>query len=191
MQHKVRDPPRRLSRRSASARNWRRLRIAAALLVVAFGAATARLFVWPARGMPSRASAIIMLAGPGNRLPVALHLVRERQAPVLVVSRGWHGYGGPCAPAVTGVKVVCFQPDPGDTRGEAEFAGRLAKRYHWRSLVLVTTRQQDTRARIRLERCFGGPVYVMTASLPWYDWPYQIAYEWGALFKALALQRDC
>jgi hypothetical protein len=160
-------------------------------LVVAFGLATARLFVWPAQGMPTRVSAIVMLAGPGDRLALALHLARESRAPVLVVSRGWHGYGGPCASATPDVKVICFEPDPGDTRGEAEVAGRLAKRYHWNSVILVTLREQDTRARVRVQRCFGGPVYVMTVSLPWYDWPYQIAYEWGALFKALVLQRAC
>jgi hypothetical protein len=32
---------------------------------------------------------------------------------------------------------------------------------------------------------------VVTAPLPAGDWPYQIAYEWGALFKALFLYRAC
>jgi hypothetical protein len=158
---------------------------------MAFGVATGRMLVWPTQGMPARVSAIVMLAGPGDRLPLARQLARQRQAPMLVVSQGWHGYGGPCAPATPGIKVICFEPDPGDTRGEAEFAGRLAKRYRWRSVVLVTVREQDMRARIRVQRCFGGPVYVVTVSPPWYDWPYQIAYEWGALFKALVLQRAC
>lgn len=39
--------------------------------------------------------------------------------------------------------------------------------------------------------CFGGSVYVITASLPMSNWPYQIAYEWGALIKALFLYRAC
>jgi hypothetical protein len=161
------------------------------VLVAMFGVATTRLFVWPAQGVPGRVSAIVMLAGPGDRLALALQLARERRAPMLVVSRGWHGYSGPCAPPTPDVKIICFEPDPGDTRGEAEFAGRLAKRYHWRSVVLVALREQDTRARIRMQRCFSGPVYVTTVSPPWHDWPYQIAYEWGALFKALVLQRAC
>jgi uncharacterized SAM-binding protein YcdF (DUF218 family) len=169
----------------------RRLCIVAIVLIVVFSGTTARMLVWPAQGMPARVGAIVMLAGPGDRLTLARQLARQRRAPMLVVSRGWHGYGGPCAPAMPGIKVICFEPDPGDTRGEAEFAGRLAKRYRWRSVVLVTVREQDTRARIRAQRCFGGPVYVMTVPPPWYDWPYQIAYEWGALFKALVLQRAC
>lgn len=174
-----------------SARGRRRALAAAIALAVAFCLATARLFVWPAQGMPARVSAIVMLAGPGNRLGVAVRLAREHRAPVLVVSQGWEGYGGPCAPAIPGVKVVCFDPNPGDTRGETEFAGRLAGQYHWSSVVLVTTSGQDTRARILMRRCFGASIYVITASLPWTDWPYEIAYGWGSLVKALTLHRTC
>jgi uncharacterized SAM-binding protein YcdF (DUF218 family) len=90
-----------------------------------------------------------------------------------------------------GVKTICFDPNPADTRGEAEFAGKLAKHYGWRSVVLVTTPEQATRARIVMRRCFSGSIYVITASLPLDEWPYLIFYEWGALFKALALHRDC
>ena len=123
--------------------------------------------------------------------PVALQLAREHRAPVLVVSRGWQGYGGPCPPPVPGVKLICFDPDPGNTRGEAEFVGRLSRQYHWRSVVLVTINAQDTRARILVGRCFTGSIHAVTASLPMSNWPYQIAYGWGALVKALVLHRAC
>jgi uncharacterized SAM-binding protein YcdF (DUF218 family) len=141
--------------------------------------------------MPTSVDAIVMLAGPGNRLPVALQLAREHRASVLVVSRGWKGYAGPCPAAIPDVKLVCFDPDPGDTRGEAETIGRLAKQFRWRSVVLVTSRTQDTRARIIVERCFSGSTYVVTAPLPLGSWPYEIAYQWGALAKALVLHRSC
>jgi hypothetical protein len=132
-----------------------------------------------------------MLAGPGDRLATAVKLAREHRAPVLVVSRGWRGYGGPCPPLTPGVKTICFDPDPGDTRGEARFAGQLAEHYRWRSVVLVTTPEQANRARLVMGRCFSGSIYVITASLPLDEWPYLIFYEWGALFKAVALYRDC
>ena len=170
---------------------WRKILIAVLVLIVAFGVATARLIVWPAQGMPPHVSAIVMLAGPGDRLDVALKLAREHRAPMLVVSQGQHGYGGPCPQATPGVKLICFEPDPGNTRGEAEFTGRLARQYGWRSVVVVTARDQATRARIVVRRCFGGQIYVMAGSLPLANWPYQIAYEWGALFKALVLYRGC
>lgn len=178
-------------RRSGPFRARRRAFAAAMALGVAFGLVTARLFVWPAQGMPTRVSAILVLAGPGNRMPVALQLAREHRASVLVVSQGQHGYGGTCPPEMPGVKLICFDPNPGDTRGEAEFVSRLAKQYRWSSMVLVTTRAQDTRARIVMGRCFSGRIYVMTGSLPLGNWPYQITYEWGALFKALVLHRSC
>ena len=184
-QHAARDG------RAGPRRLWRRALVALAVVVVAFSLVTARLLVWPAQGMPARVSAIVMLAGPGNRLPVALQLARQHRAPVLVVSRGWEGYGGPCPSPVPGVKLICFDPDPGTTRGVAEALGRMARQYHWNSVVLVTTRTQDTRARIIADRCFGGSTYVVTAPLPLSSWPYQIAYGWGALFKALFVDRSC
>jgi uncharacterized SAM-binding protein YcdF (DUF218 family) len=178
-------------RRYRSFRGWRRAAVAALALAIVFGLATARLFVWPTEGMPAHVGAIVMLAGPGNRLPVALQLAREHRAPILAVSQGRHGYGGPCPSAVPGVKLICFDPNPGNTRGEAEFTGRLAKQYHLTSVVLVTIRAQATRARILSGDCFGGSVYVITASLPLSNWAYEIAYEWGALLKALFLDRAC
>lgn len=172
-------------------RGWRRVLVVAMVLFVAFSLVTARLLVWPAQGMPARVSAIVVLAGQGDRLPAALRLAREHRAPVMVVSQGWEGYGGACPPLMPEVKVICFDPNPGDTRGEAEFVARLAIRNHWSSVVLVTSPGQDTRARIIMKRCFGGSVYVITASLPWDQWPYEIAYGWGALIKALVLYRGC
>jgi len=165
----------------------------AALLLAVFCAATARLFMWPERGLPARVDAIVMLNGPGDRLRTALGLAWAHRAPVAAISRGspqW-ARGGNCAPQIPGVRVICFSPDPATTQGEAEFAGRLARRYRWHSIVLVTTRPQDTRARLRMERCFPGSIYVMTAPLRAYDWPYALAYEWGATIKALLLQRSC
>ena len=113
---------------------WRRLphtvrvvlSIALALISI-FAVLTARLFVWPAQGMPTQVSAIVMLAGPGVRLPVALQLADEHRAPVLVVSQGHDGYGSPCPPRSSGVQLICFDPDPPTTQGEAEYIGRLAK----------------------------------------------------------------
>jgi len=172
-------------------RGWRRVLTAVLVVVVALVAATAWLLVWPAQGMPARVSAIVMLAGPGDRMPVALRLADEHRARVLVVSQGSHGYGSPCPSAPSGLRLICFDPNPADTRGEAEFVGRLAKRYDWSSLVLVTSRPQATRARLLMERCFRGPVYVVTAPLPAGSWPYQIAYGWGALIKALVVTRAC
>ena len=177
---------------------WRRLprtvRVVlstALALILIFTVMTARLLVWPAQGMPTQVSAIVMLAGPGVRLPVALQLADEHRATVLVVSQGHEGYGSPCPPRPSGVQLICFDPDPPTTRGEAEYIGRLAKKYHWASVVVVTSRSQATRARMLVERCFAGAVYSATGPLPMGNWPYQVVYEWAALAKALFVDRAC
>jgi uncharacterized SAM-binding protein YcdF (DUF218 family) len=172
-------------------RHVRRWAYALLAVLVLFSLVTARLFVWPPQGVPRQANAIVMLQGNGDRLQAAVQLAKEHRAPVLVISRGRDGYGGPCVPPLPGVKVICFDPDPANTRGEAEFVGRLAKEYHWRSVILVTVRAQDRRARLFTARCFSGSIYVSTAPLPLGEWPYEIAYEWGSLVKALVTNQSC
>jgi hypothetical protein len=159
------------------------------LLVVC--ALTTRLFVWPAQGMPSRVDAIVMLDSPGHPLTLAVRLAAQHRAPYLVVSQGTPVSRDPCPRPVPGVTLICFNPVPPTTQGEAEFIGRLAKKHHWRSIAVVAITPQDTRARLRVERCFPGQVYVVTAPIRPGTWPYQIGYEWAALVKALFIQRSC
>jgi hypothetical protein len=167
--------------------------IALAICVAALGVATVRLFVRPDQGMPAQVSAIVMLNGPGDRLDTALGLAWQHRAPFVVISRGSpaFGHGSNCAPPIPREKIICFDPNPSTTKGEAEFVGRLARKYRWRSLVLVTSTPQDSRGRLRVERCFAGPVYVVTVPLPPSSWPYEIAYEWAATVKAAVFQRAC
>ena len=172
-------------------RRWRVVLTAALVLFLAFVVATGELFIWPAQGMPGHVSAIVMLAGPGDRMPVALDLADSRRGPVLVVSQGYDGYSGPCPPRPSGVTLICFDPNPPTTRGEAEYIGRLARQYHWTSVVVVASRPQATRARLLVERCFAGRVYVATGPLALHAWPYQLAYGWAALLKALVWYRAC
>jgi hypothetical protein len=89
------------------------------------------------------------------------------------------------------VTLICFHPNPATTQGEAEFIGRLAGKYHWHSIAVVAITPQDSRARLRADRCFTGQVYVVTAPVRLKSWPYQIGYEWAALIKALVIQRSC
>jgi hypothetical protein len=161
-------------------------------LILVLVVATAPLFVWPARGMPARVSAIVMLDAPGgNVLQAAVDLARQHRAASLVISLGTPDSGYRCPRPVPRVNLTCFNPEPATTQGEAEFVGRLAAEYRWHSIAVVTITPQDSRARLRLERCFRGPVYVVTVPISLTYWPYQIAYQWGALIKALVVQRGC
>jgi uncharacterized SAM-binding protein YcdF (DUF218 family) len=180
-------------RRPASrrGRRWRRLMVALAVVVIAALVVTARLFVWPDQGMPPKVDAIVSLDTPGGTLDAALGLARQHRAPFLVISLGTPESGYGCPRPMAGVRLICFNPSPGTTRGEAEFIGRLARKYHWHSVAVVTITPQDTRARLRIGRCFAGPVYVVPTRIALVSWPYQITYQWGALFKALVVQHGC
>jgi hypothetical protein len=136
--------------------------------------------------------AIVMLDGSGDRMTTAVGLARAGTAPVLVVSQGsvQPGQGGPCAPAIAGVRVICFHPDPPTTRGEAEYIGRLAARYHWHSLALVASTPQITPARIRLAYCYPGQIYPVAAPLSAAQWPTSLLYEWIATVGA-EVQHAC
>jgi hypothetical protein len=178
---------------SRRTKRWRRIGLALAVIVAITSATTARLFIWPAQGMPARVSAIVMMDGPGTTLSRALQLARQHRPRFLVISLGAPGSSDLCPRPIPGVRLICFNPRPASTAGEAEYVGLLARKYHWRSMALVTITPQDTRARLRVERCFGGSVYVMTTppDPQQTSWPYQIAYQWGALLKALILQTSC
>jgi hypothetical protein len=176
---------------SRRGKRWHKILIGLAAVFFIACVATARLFIWPAQGMPSRVDAIVMLDSPGHPLNFAVHLAKQHRAPFLVVSQGTPASRDPCPRQVPGVTLICFNPTPPTTRGEAESVGRLAKKYHWRSIAVVAITPQDTRARLRVERCFPGQVYVVTAPIRASTWPYQIGYEWAALVKALFIERGC
>jgi hypothetical protein len=162
-----------------------------AVIVVVFAVVTLRLFVRPAHGMPSRVDAIVMLNGPGERLSTAEQLGWAHRAHMLVVSSNPHYPGSSCAAKIPRVTVICFSPNPATTRGEAEYVGRLARRYHWRSIVLVTITPQITPGRIWLSRCMPARVYAVSAPLSGWAWPAAVVYEWGATIRAEIFQRTC
>jgi uncharacterized SAM-binding protein YcdF (DUF218 family) len=165
-----------------------------ALILAGASALTARLFVWPdLPPLPPRADAVVELGGPGERRPVALDLVRQGRAPLAVISVSDAEAGTTwCYKGVLHqVPVTCFHPDPYTTRGEARAIAAMAEQHGWRSIILVTTPDQASRAMLRVGRCFDGQIFVATAQLPWYRWPGQIAYQSAATAKAHTLETSC
>ena len=171
---------------------FRRVVLGVGVGVVLFLAASARLFVWPPTDRPVRADAVVALGGdPGQlRAQQAIALARAGYAPVALVSLGG-AVEAPCPHPVPGVRIECFRADPLDTRGEAEYVGRVAARNHWTTLLLVPGTTQATRARMLFERCTSARLVVVPRSGATSRLPYAVAYEWGALAKALLLQRRC
>lgn len=158
-----------------------------AAMVVAVSAVT---FVWPSTQSPGRADAIVVLNGGGPRLETGLELASAGVAPVLVVSKAPGPLG--CPQPVRHVRVLCFSPHPATTEGEARYVGALARARRWHRIVVVVTTPQVSRARLRVERCYPGTVAMVGVSPGGLGaWLYDVAYEWGAMFKALVLQRGC
>ena len=120
----------------------------------------------------------------------ALQLAKAGYAPVAVISLG----GDPtvhCPRAPKGIEVICFRPDPVNTRGEAEFVAGLAAQRHWDRIIVIPDRTQTTRARLLFKRC----TQISLEMVPVHDDLPQllagVAYEWGALIKALIFNRSC
>lgn len=170
----------------------RRLLLIGAVAVAVFLVATARLFVWPPTDRPTRVDAVVALGGdPGQRRAhEAMALVRSGFAPVAVISLGGHP-AAPCPHHRHGITVICFRANPLDTRGEAEHVAALARQRHWRELIVVSERSQSTRARLLFERCTAARVRMVPVDDPGWHLLYDVAYEWGALVKALVFERSC
>jgi uncharacterized SAM-binding protein YcdF (DUF218 family) len=162
------------------------------VVVVLLVVGTARLFVWPPTDLPSRADAVVALGGDAGQLreQSALKLAREGYAPVAVVSLGGKK-AVPCPHAASGVQLICFRADPLNTRGEAEYVAALAARRHWHRIIVVSERSQATRARLLFKRCTPIQLEMVPVADPRNRLPVDVAYEWGALVKALVLVRSC
>jgi uncharacterized SAM-binding protein YcdF (DUF218 family) len=157
-------------------------------LVLAFAVATVPLFLLPARNAPRHADAIIVLGGAGQRVDEGLMLASEGYASTVLISRD---RAAPCYWSLPNAAVECFRPEPFTTQGEARYLATVVKRYGWKSVIVITTPDQTTRARLRIKRCTNVDVAYVTTPLSLPLWPYAIAYEWAALGKALVVQSSC
>lgn len=170
--------------------------VAAWLLVLLFllflVVGTARLFLWPPTDQPVHADAVVALGGDAGQLRAkkALELARQGYAPVAVVSLGGNP-PAPCPQPVPRVELICFRASPLDTRGEAEYVGRLVAARHWHRIIVVSERTQATRARLLFKRCTGAQLVMVPQADPPSHLLYDIVYEWGALAKAMVVNRTC
>ena len=166
-------------------RRWKRLLVAGGVVVVAFLALSAVLFVWPKTNVPRKVDAIVVLGGANANLTKGLKLASEGYAPTLLISTP---EPSACGYSIPGVSIICFQPSPATTQGEARYVAKLASRRHWRQIIVVSGTAQALRARLRFERCYHGTaLFDPAGSVTVAD----VIYEWGALAKALTIQRDC
>ena len=92
----------------------------------------------------------------------------------------------------TPVHVICFIPNPETTQGEARAVTGLANTHNWHRIIVVSGTPQTTRARLRFARCYHGTLLFDPVSPGGISsWVHNDIYEWGALAKALTIQRGC
>jgi uncharacterized SAM-binding protein YcdF (DUF218 family) len=176
-----------------------RVRIVAAVVfvLVVFCVMTALLFVYPDLNPPEHSDAIVVLGGHGApAFDNGLALAKEGYAPQLVLSlQNWQScgpYQAYLAVHLSKVKVHCFKSDPQTTQGEARAIEAFAKRFHWTRIIVVVPTTQASRARLRIGRCYSGQVLEVAFSPQGVgQWLQQLAYEWGAMFKAVVVQPGC
>lgn len=160
------------------------------MLVVAAAAVDVRLFVVPTADRPTATDAIVVLGGQTYpaRLHAALGLIKANPKAVLVVSTPGRT---PCPRWATRSTMICFQPDPSTTQGEARETALLAAQHGWTSIEVITTADQVWRARLRFKRCWSGQLRVVQAPTSIYVRLRSVPYETAASVKAELLQRSC
>lgn len=146
-------------------------------------------YIWfPRSDAPARADVVIVIGG-GNeaaRVERGVSLVERGYAPLLFTDDNEirrHGCHSP-------VPTRCFAPDPDTTRGEARVVAASAAALGWRDVVLVLSRDQATRARIRFRRCYHLGLRVVTVPIGG-SALFAAAYQDAAMVKAEIWQRGC
>ena len=175
----------------------RRILLVLALLAVAWLVATGFLFIWPPTDPAGRADAVVVLSGGRDRrLDPALRLMQQHVAPLLVISgtgydRKWKKAHALCDHGAHGFRVLCFDPKPYSTRGEARALARLAQQHGWRKIDVVTSRYHVFRARLVIQRCYHRKLAMIGASYRWTEAALDWISEWGKLLVQVTVQRSC
>ncbi|MEM9654734.1 MAG: YdcF family protein [Actinomycetota bacterium] len=164
------------------------------LLTIVFAWLTYAWFLSPAVDEPQQADAVIMHGGGrGERLAVALDLIDQDLAPVLVLVNGlqWSKGIDLCLSEDQPVEIVCPGNVP-NTRGEAREIQALAEERAWDTIILVTSDYHITRASNLVGRCFDGTIYRVAAEnqFPLRREVHAIAREWAGTGRNLVF-RDC
>ncbi|WP_050347024.1 ElyC/SanA/YdcF family protein [Arsenicicoccus sp. oral taxon 190] len=145
------------------------------------------VILFPRHDPVGRSDAIVVL-GPSvdERITQAELLMQQGVAGTLVVSAHPADIGR--VPAVCSQQkaypVVCFDPDPSTTQGEARAVAGLARERGWTSLQVITFDPQVERARLILGRCFPGRISMLEHN-EGYDLPLMLAYQSAGWAKAL------
>jgi uncharacterized SAM-binding protein YcdF (DUF218 family) len=183
---------------SKRGRRIRRFVLSTCLLLIIVVVSGLPVYVRPQIDQLRHADAILILGGYGEyRYLLGLELAEQGWASQLVVSnpkgaRDVWNRRDICADPPSRVDVHCFVPDPNTTKGEGQELRRLASRYGWRTVIVVTFWAHISRARFILEQCFDGDLVMRPSPdhIPLTRWAYEYFYQTAGYVRA-ALQPGC
>ncbi|HEY0870743.1 MAG TPA: hypothetical protein VGD55_10125 [Acidothermaceae bacterium] len=162
-----------------------------AVVIVIAAVIEIRLYVVPASDGARSADAVVVLGGQEYqaRLRTADAMLNKYPGSVVVVSIP---DGITCPPQPPGASaILCFSPNPSTTQGEARTAAKLAAKYGWKTMEVVTTADQVWRARLRFSRCWSGNLTMVRSDSSIYSRMRAVPYETAATVKAETMQRSC
>lgn len=180
----------RIVRRSPRVRRIRRLGAVALAGLVVWGLLGLPFFVDPkVDPVPAHADVALVLGPPiSERVGVAERLLAAGRVDTALVSVPYDRVPPATAALCARPHVICFDPSPRTTRGEARALRRYAEREGWSSVVVVSMTAHLSRARSIVGRCFAGRIAMRpSGEPPFQGWPYQYAYQTAATVKSWLL----
>ncbi|GAB3278841.1 YdcF family protein [Kineosporia babensis] len=183
-------------------RRWiRRAAVAALVFALVVGIGGGRLYSFPqvdTLQSDDRIDAVLALGGRTETAYYAVGLAEQGIAPVVLVSNpypqdeAFQGIHDLCASRPTTYELICFDPDPRTTRGEARELGRLATERGWDDVAVVAAKYHVSRTRTIVKRCYSGRLHMVAPemSIRPLNWTYQYVRQTLGYAK-VAVQQGC
>jgi uncharacterized SAM-binding protein YcdF (DUF218 family) len=171
-------------------RQVRRLGVAALAGLLVWALIGLPFLAFPQEGPPPKHADVVLVLGPpvAQRVAVAERLLRAGTVDTALVSVPYDVVPPRTAALCARPHVICFDPAPRTTRGEARALRRYAARDGWTSAVVVSMTAHLSRARSIVGRCFSGRLTMLPSGEPPYGgWAYQYAYQSAATVKSWLL----
>lgn len=162
------------------------------VVFLAEGVALAWWTLHPRQEELRRVDALLVLASNYDSASPAIRLAEQDVADLLIISVPKGATNELCENQPADPDVVCFDPVPVTTQGEAIVDSQLAREHGVRSLGVVTFDYHLERARFVVGRCWDGELraYGFTPERGWGQRAYDLTYAMAAYGKAF-LTRDC
>lgn len=170
--------------------------------IVAYTLVVSLKVLFPSSDELERSDAVVSLAPPTDRLPLAIRLQQKFGTGDLVVSRSAAPDSaesvdvalavegvGQCGTSTATSSVTCIDARESTTLGEALAVRDLAEQNDWSSVTVVTSRYHVFRSQFIFNRCMptGTTVHVAFADTAYGKrrWAYHLVYENVAFLKAV------